>query len=135
MPAALATASIETAWKPAWSTRPLVTSSSCSRRSGPDIRRLRCCVTAMCNSDPNVGYSDVTYAAVVFRRETMDTLPTHTDVAIVGAGFSGLAMAFKLKAAGRHDFVVLERAAEVGGVWRDNTYPGAACDVPSHVYS
>ncbi|MEZ3157831.1 NAD(P)/FAD-dependent oxidoreductase [Microbacterium sp. BWR-S6Y] len=57
------------------------------------------------------------------------------DVAIVGAGFAGLAMAGALRRAGRDDFVVLERAAEVGGTWRDNTYPGVACDVPAHLYS
>ncbi|MCW2166048.1 putative flavoprotein CzcO associated with the cation diffusion facilitator CzcD [Microbacterium hydrothermale] len=57
------------------------------------------------------------------------------DVAIVGAGFAGLAMAGALRRAGRDDIVVLERAAEVGGTWRDNTYPGVACDVPAHLYS
>jgi cation diffusion facilitator CzcD-associated flavoprotein CzcO len=57
------------------------------------------------------------------------------DVAIVGAGFSGLAMAIQLKKAGRHDFVVLEEADDVGGTWRENTYPGCACDIPSHLYS
>lgn len=57
------------------------------------------------------------------------------EVVIVGAGFSGLAMAIGLKKAGRHDFVVLEKAAEVGGTWRENTYPGCACDIPSHLYS
>ncbi len=58
-----------------------------------------------------------------------------TDVAIVGSGFSGLGMAIRLKQAGHDDFVVLERAAEVGGTWQANTYPGCACDVPSHLYS
>jgi cation diffusion facilitator CzcD-associated flavoprotein CzcO len=58
-----------------------------------------------------------------------------TDVAIIGSGFSGLGMAIRLKQAGLHDFVVLERAAEVGGTWQANTYPGCACDVPSHLYS
>ena len=62
-------------------------------------------------------------------------LPAETDVAIIGSGFSGIAMAAKLKRAGRDDFVILERAREVGGTWRDNSYPGCACDVPSHVYS
>ena len=62
-------------------------------------------------------------------------LPAETAVAIVGSGFSGLAMAAALKRAGRDDFIVLERARDVGGAWRDNTYPGCACDVPSHVYS
>jgi cation diffusion facilitator CzcD-associated flavoprotein CzcO len=55
--------------------------------------------------------------------------------AIVGAGFGGLAMAGALDAAGRGDFLVLEKADRVGGTWRENTYPGAACDVPSHLYS
>ena len=63
------------------------------------------------------------------------TLPSHVRVAIVGSGFSGLGTAIALKRAGRHDFVVLERAADVGGTWRDNSYPGCACDVPSHLYS
>jgi cation diffusion facilitator CzcD-associated flavoprotein CzcO len=63
------------------------------------------------------------------------TVTRETDVVIVGAGFSGLAMGAKLKRAGREDFVIIERGDDVGGVWRDNTYPGAACDVPSHVYS
>ncbi len=56
-------------------------------------------------------------------------------VAIVGAGFSGLGLAIRLKRQGMDDFVILERASEVGGTWRDNTYPGCACDVPSHLYS
>jgi len=56
-------------------------------------------------------------------------------VAIVGAGFSGLCMAIKLKEAGIDSFVILEKASEVGGTWRENTYPGCACDVQSHLYS
>jgi cation diffusion facilitator CzcD-associated flavoprotein CzcO len=56
-------------------------------------------------------------------------------VAILGSGFSGLAVAIELKRAGIDDFVVLERAATLGGTWRDNHYPGCACDVPSHLYS
>jgi cation diffusion facilitator CzcD-associated flavoprotein CzcO len=59
----------------------------------------------------------------------------HVHVAIVGSGFSGLGAAIRLKQEGFQDFVVLERAGEVGGTWRDNTYPGCACDVPSHLYS
>ena len=62
-------------------------------------------------------------------------LPGSVDVAIVGSGFSGLAMAARLRRAGHSDFVVLERADDVGGTWRDNSYPGCACDVPSHLYS
>ena len=57
------------------------------------------------------------------------------EIAIVGSGFSGLAMASRLKRSGRDDFVILERARDVGGTWRENTYPGCRCDVPSHVYS
>ena len=60
---------------------------------------------------------------------------THFRVAIVGAGFAGMAMALALKDEGEEDFVILERASDVGGVWRDNTYPGVACDVPSSSYS
>jgi cation diffusion facilitator CzcD-associated flavoprotein CzcO len=57
------------------------------------------------------------------------------DVAILGTGFSGLCVAIALKRRGGRSFVLLERAATVGGTWRDNDYPGAACDVPSHLYS
>jgi cation diffusion facilitator CzcD-associated flavoprotein CzcO len=56
-------------------------------------------------------------------------------IAIIGSGFAGLGMAIALKRRGEHDFVVLERADDVGGTWRDNTYPGAACDVQSNLYS
>ena len=57
------------------------------------------------------------------------------DVAIVGSGFSGLGMAIRLKQEGNEDFVVIERDTDVGGTWHANTYPGCACDVPSHLYS
>jgi cation diffusion facilitator CzcD-associated flavoprotein CzcO len=57
------------------------------------------------------------------------------QAAIIGTGFAGLAMGAKLKEAGIDDFVLFEKAGEVGGTWRDNTYPGCACDVPSHLYS
>lgn len=56
-------------------------------------------------------------------------------IAIIGSGFAGIGMAIRLKQAGIHSFTMFERSAEIGGTWRDNTYPGAACDVPSHVYS
>jgi cation diffusion facilitator CzcD-associated flavoprotein CzcO len=59
----------------------------------------------------------------------------HLRVVVVGAGFSGLSVASSLRERGEGDFVVLERGESVGGVWRDNTYPGVACDVPSHLYS
>ncbi len=57
------------------------------------------------------------------------------EVAIVGAGFGGLCMAIRLLESGIRNFVILEKGADVGGTWRDNTYPGAACDVQSHFYS
>jgi cation diffusion facilitator CzcD-associated flavoprotein CzcO len=63
-----------------------------------------------------------------------DTTPHHR-VAIVGSGFAGLGAAIRLKQEGIHDFVVLEKAHDVGGTWRENTYPGCGCDVPSHLYS
>ena len=56
-------------------------------------------------------------------------------MAIVGAGFSGLCMAIQLKRGGVRDFVVFDKGSDVGGVWRDNVYPGCGCDVPSHLYS
>jgi cyclohexanone monooxygenase len=59
----------------------------------------------------------------------------HVDHLVIGAGFAGLCAAIKLDEAGEHDFLVVERAHDVGGTWRDNTYPGAACDVASQLYS
>jgi cation diffusion facilitator CzcD-associated flavoprotein CzcO len=59
----------------------------------------------------------------------------HLRVAIVGGGFGGLGTAIRLRQEGVHDFLLFERSADVGGTWRDNTYPGCACDVPSHLYS
>ena len=59
----------------------------------------------------------------------------HHRIVIVGAGFAGLGMAISLRRRGIEDFLVLERGSSVGGTWRDNTYPGCACDVPSHLYS
>jgi cation diffusion facilitator CzcD-associated flavoprotein CzcO len=56
-------------------------------------------------------------------------------IAVIGAGFAGIGAAVKLRQAGFHDVTVLERAGDVGGVWRDNVYPGCACDVQSHLYS
>lgn len=62
------------------------------------------------------------------------TAPDH-EVLIVGTGFSGLGMAIQLGQEGRDDFVVIEKSDSVAGTWRENTYPGCACDVPSHMYS
>jgi cation diffusion facilitator CzcD-associated flavoprotein CzcO len=57
------------------------------------------------------------------------------SIVIIGTGFAGLGMAIKLIEQGQKDFIILERGGHVGGTWRDNTYPGAACDVPSVLYS
>ena len=61
--------------------------------------------------------------------------PVRTRIVVIGAGFGGIGLGIKLKAAGLDDFVILEKSDSVGGVWRENRYPGAACDVPSHLYS
>jgi cation diffusion facilitator CzcD-associated flavoprotein CzcO len=64
-----------------------------------------------------------------------DSAVPHNHVAIVGTGFGGIATAIRLRQAGFDDFVLLDRAGEVGGVWRDNDYPGAAVDVQCQLYS
>ncbi|MDW3648395.1 MAG: NAD(P)/FAD-dependent oxidoreductase [Bacteroidia bacterium] len=57
------------------------------------------------------------------------------DIAIIGAGFAGIGAGIKLREKGKNSFVIFERATELGGTWRDNTYPGCACDIPSFLYS
>src|SRR5215468_9910725 len=61
--------------------------------------------------------------------------PDMPGIVIVGAGFGGIGMGIALKKAGYHDFVILDKAPDLGGTWRDNRYPGCACDVPSPLYS
>ena len=56
-------------------------------------------------------------------------------VVIIGAGMTGLLLAIKLRESGISDVTVLEKADSIGGTWRENTYPGIACDVPSHAYT
>jgi cation diffusion facilitator CzcD-associated flavoprotein CzcO len=65
----------------------------------------------------------------------MERMKVDVYAAIIGAGFAGLGAAVRLKQRGNTSFVVFERAADIGGTWRDNIYPGCACDVPSHLYS
>src|SRR6185503_7517267 len=60
-------------------------------------------------------------------------LPSHVEIFIIGAGFGGRGAAIKLQEAGERDFLCIDRGSEVGGTWRDNSYPGAACDVPSQL--
>lgn len=75
--------------------------------------------------------------AAVSSDQTVPTLPQTLSVrvAVLGAGMSGICMGIKLLKEGIKDFVILEKADAVGGTWRENRYPGIACDVPSHVYS
>jgi cation diffusion facilitator CzcD-associated flavoprotein CzcO len=62
-------------------------------------------------------------------------VPMPYRVVVIGAGFAGIGMAIALKQAGVEDFAVVDRADDLGGTWRDNSYPGLSCDVPSHLYS
>ncbi|HEX2285243.1 MAG TPA: NAD(P)/FAD-dependent oxidoreductase, partial [Mycobacterium sp.] len=66
--------------------------------------------------------------------ETGTQRPVHTRALIIGTGFSGLGMCIALQQQGV-DFLMLEKADDIGGTWRDNSYPGCACDIPSHLYS
>lgn len=75
------------------------------------------------------------------KRQTGNEIPQHeaatryAHIVVLGTGFSGLGMAIQLKQHGYHDFIVLEQASDLGGTWRDNTYPGCACDVHSPLYA
>lgn len=69
------------------------------------------------------------------RDKSSGVAETPAEVMIVGAGFAGLGTAIRLREAGIENIVILERGSEVGGTWRDNQYPGAACDIPSNLYS
>src|SRR5262249_45974322 len=76
--------------------------------------------------------SDGLWPVIRHARHRMTASPS---IAIVGGGFAGIGLAIALRKAGIDSFTIYERAADVGGVWRDNRYPGAACDVPSRFYS
>src|SRR5260370_16592127 len=67
---------------------------------------------------------------LITRQQDVDT-----TVAIIGSGFSGLGMAIQLRKRRRDDFLILEKSHDIGGTWRDNTYPGCGCDVPTAIYS
>ena len=80
----------------------------------------------------------VVHDTAVTRPHPSDSAPTpvrEVEIAVVGGGVGGIGLAVALRRRGIEDFVVLERGNDFGGTWRDNTYPGAACDVPSHLYS
>lgn len=74
-------------------------------------------------------------SAVLYQNTILALMKADYQVGIIGAGFGGLVAALRLQKEGRNSFVIFERAAEVGGTWRDNVYPGCACDIPSHLYS
>ncbi|NVM94321.1 flavin-containing monooxygenase [Arthrobacter wenxiniae] len=74
-------------------------------------------------------------ALTIRRPHPIDLPVVEVEIVIVGAGFGGLGMGIQLLRQGITSFVILERADDVGGTWRDNVYPGVACDVPSHLYS
>ncbi|MFB7471901.1 flavin-containing monooxygenase [Kitasatospora sp. NPDC056184] len=87
---------------------------------------------------PSASDADATVpdqAASAEDRPTEGRPVPHVRVAVIGSGFGGLGAGVRLRRAGITDFVILERADSVGGTWRDNSYPGCACDVPSHLYS
>ncbi|HUE55886.1 MAG TPA: NAD(P)/FAD-dependent oxidoreductase [Candidatus Udaeobacter sp.] len=69
------------------------------------------------------------------RPPNSDPWNASVDVLIIGAGFSGLCMAIKLREAGESSFLIIEKRDDIGGTWYDNRYPGCACDIPSHLYS
>src|SRR5260221_5385093 len=64
-----------------------------------------------------------------------DAVPRHADILIVGSGFSGLCLGVRLRQSRQNSFLIIEKGADIGGTWRDNRYPGCACDIPSHLYS
>ena len=78
---------------------------------------------------------DVTRVGAMARRAGLGYRPDMPGIVIVGAGFGGIGMGIALKKAGFHDFVILDKEDDLGGTWRDNRYPGCACDVPSPLYS
>jgi cation diffusion facilitator CzcD-associated flavoprotein CzcO len=104
-----------------------------SRKAGASGSR------APTNSDlvAEVPLAGLSFAVVTSSAPTAPPFAAGADlgVAILGAGFGGLCVAIKLRERGRDDFLVLEKAADLGGTWRDNTYPGCGCDVPAHLYS
>src|SRR5699024_9506895 len=75
------------------------------------------------------------FFALPARREVTLVEAAYRDVCVIGAGASGIGAAIRLRRAGVDDFEVFEKSTDIGGTWRDNTYPGCACDVPSALYS
>lgn len=84
---------------------------------------------------PSSNASNALQATNTLHASPSDAEAVEADVVILGAGFSGLGAAIELERRTDLAYVILEKASELGGTWRDNTYPGVACDVPSHLYS
>ena len=92
--------------------------------------------TVTANKSTRANAKTVTKIVTKKAADTKQDLPVHIyDSIVIGAGISGIAAAYKMKQAGYHDYIVLEKANRVGGTWRDNNYPGCGCDVPSALYS
>src|SRR3954453_513314 len=127
-----ATTSRGAAWRPRGRTR-----------SGPGrVWSVALMETLLYHRDTSVPSSDTRSRRPMSQHPTTDRddrftklPPQHVRVGIVGAGFGGLGAAIKLLQEGDDDFLVFERAADVGGTWWANTYPGCQCDIPSHLYS
>ena len=81
-----------------------------------------------------MSHDSVAIAEAPAAQDSSADLPARVDGVIVGAGFGGQGAAIELKARG-HTFLLVEKSSGVGGTWQANTYPGAACDIPSHLYS
>ena len=103
------------------------------RRGLPHLRRPGARLLPVTAQDADKG------AARMNQTGPVATIDSHKDlettVAIIGSGFSGLGMAIQLRRRGRDDFLILEKSHDIGGTWRDNTYPGCGCDVPTAIYS
>lgn len=87
------------------------------------------------SSDSKTLSNDYRPTASVGESSSDNSPHRRVHIAILGTGFSGLGIAIRLKQQGQEDFVVIEKSTDIGGTWRDNTYPGCACDIPSHLYS
>ncbi|MEU6233983.1 NAD(P)/FAD-dependent oxidoreductase [Kitasatospora sp. NPDC047058] len=106
-----------------------------SGRDGQDSRGADAAESPVAEAPAGTAAADVPAPAPISAPAPAAAPVPHVRVAVVGSGFGGLGAGVRLRRAGITDFVILERADSVGGTWRDNSYPGCACDVPSHLYS
>ena len=142
MPASSASVSMDSSSSARVESRRTPSSSSCSRRVSGESRTRLAGVRHVAHLTE---LASTTLLTIVQYRlgwthdlhpdSSLEHLPERVRVLVVGAGFAGLGAAIKLDEHGLGDFLVVDKGATVGGTWRDNTYPGAACDVPSQLYS